>query len=80
MGADTSELRVIAIDGPAGAGKSTVGRALAAPPRSVYLDTGAMFRAVTVAALRRPSTSTPPTAVAVADLVRGVASTWAIPW
>jgi CMP/dCMP kinase len=42
---------VIAIDGPAGAGKSTVGRALAARLGLAYLDTGAQFRAVGVAAL-----------------------------
>lgn len=45
-------LRVIAIDGPAGAGKSTVGRALAARLGLEYLDTGAMYRSVTFAALR----------------------------
>ena len=47
---------VIAIDGPAGAGKSTVGRALADRLGLEYLDTGAMYRAVTFAALRRGST------------------------
>ncbi|HUS41089.1 MAG TPA: (d)CMP kinase [Ilumatobacteraceae bacterium] len=45
--------RVIAIDGPAGAGKSTVGRAVAARLGLEYLDTGAMYRAITFAALRR---------------------------
>lgn len=44
---------VIAIDGPAGAGKSTVGRAVAKRLDLGYLDTGAMYRAVTFAALRR---------------------------
>lgn len=44
---------VIAIDGPAGAGKSTVGRAVAARLGVGYLDTGAMYRAVTFAVLRR---------------------------
>lgn len=44
---------VIAIDGPAGAGKSTVGRALADRLDVGYLDTGAMYRAMTFAALRR---------------------------
>jgi cytidylate kinase len=44
---------VIAIDGPAGAGKSTVGRALADRLGLEYLDTGAMYRAMTFAALRR---------------------------
>jgi len=46
-------VRVIAIDGPAGAGKSTVARALAARLGLEYLDTGAMYRAVTWAAMRR---------------------------
>lgn len=40
---------VIAIDGPAGAGKSTVGRALAERLGLCYLDTGAMYRAMTFA-------------------------------
>jgi cytidylate kinase len=44
---------VIAIDGPAGAGKSTVGRAVARRLGLDYLDTGAMYRAVTYAAMRR---------------------------
>jgi len=38
---------VVAIDGPAGAGKSTVAKALAQALELKYLDTGAMFRAVT---------------------------------
>lgn len=45
-------MRVIAIDGPAGAGKSTIARALAARLGLQYLDTGAMYRGVTFAALR----------------------------
>jgi len=44
---------VIAIDGPAGSGKSTVGRRLARHLGLGYLDTGAMYRGVTFAALRR---------------------------
>ena len=44
---------LIAIDGPAGAGKSTVGHVLAARLGLEYLDTGAMYRAVAWAALRR---------------------------
>jgi cytidylate kinase len=44
---------IIAIDGPAGAGKSTVGRAVARVLDLEYLDTGAMYRAVTLAALLR---------------------------
>jgi cytidylate kinase len=43
---------VIAIDGPAGAGKSTVARALAARLGFTYLDSGAMYRSVALAALR----------------------------
>jgi len=45
-------MRVIAIDGPAGAGKSTIGRVLATRLGLEYLDTGAMYRAVTAAAMR----------------------------
>lgn len=43
----------IAIDGPAGAGKSTVARALAQALGLTYLDTGAMYRAITLSALRK---------------------------
>jgi cytidylate kinase len=46
-------VRVIAIDGPAGSGKSTVARRLAERLGLSYLDTGAMYRAVAFAALRR---------------------------
>ena len=46
-------MNVIAIDGPAGAGKSTIARALAARLGLDYLDTGAMYRAVTFAAVAR---------------------------
>jgi cytidylate kinase len=44
---------VIAIDGPAGAGKSTVARALASKLGFTYLDSGAMYRCVALAALKR---------------------------
>jgi len=44
---------VVAIDGPAGAGKSTVARALAERLGFRYLDTGAMYRALTWLAMRR---------------------------
>ena len=60
---------VIAIDGPAGAGKSTVGRAIARRLGVGYLDTGAMYRAVTFAVLRRGVDPHD------ADLVADVAST-----
>jgi CMP/dCMP kinase len=43
--------QVIAIDGPAGSGKSSVARALAQALEWSFLDTGAMYRAVTVEAL-----------------------------
>ncbi len=49
MGAGSN---VIAIDGPAGSGKSTVARAVAARIGVPYLDTGAMYRSVAFAALR----------------------------
>lgn len=39
-------LRAIAIDGPAGAGKSTIARRLAAEKQFIYVDTGAMYRAM----------------------------------
>ena len=45
-------MRVVSIDGPAGAGKSTIARRLANDLGWAYLDTGAMYRAVTVLALR----------------------------
>ena len=44
---------IVTIDGPAAAGKSTAARALAERLGFDYLDTGAMYRAVTLAALRR---------------------------
>lgn len=46
-------MKVIAIDGPAGSGKSTVGRRLAERLGLTYLDTGAMYRAVAFAAIRQ---------------------------
>ena len=51
---------VIAIDGPAGAGKSTVPRAVAAALGFTFLDSGAMYRCVALAALERGA---PPAAV-----------------
>lgn len=45
---------VIAIDGPAGAGKSTVARAVAERLGFTYLDTGAMYRCVGLLALAQP--------------------------
>ena len=46
-------MKVVTLDGPAGAGKSTVSKQLAQRLQWRLLDTGAMYRAVTVAALRR---------------------------
>ena len=43
----------IAIDGPAGSGKSTVAKRVAEALNYIYVDTGAMYRAVTLAALRK---------------------------
>jgi CMP/dCMP kinase len=50
---EAGELRgVVALDGPSGTGKSTVARRLAGLLKASYLDTGAMYRAVTLAVLR----------------------------
>jgi len=51
--AEQGPLAVIAIDGPAGSGKSTVARAVAERLGIAYLDTGAMYRAVAFTAIRR---------------------------
>lgn len=61
---------VIAIDGPAGTGKSTVARGLASALGASYLDTGAMYRIVTLAALRAGVDLADPDAIAdaVADV------------
>lgn len=61
---------VIAIDGPAGAGKSTVARALAERLGFTYLDSGAMYRAVALATLR--AGADPDRAAEVEPLARGI--------
>lgn len=50
---DMSIPKIIAIDGPAASGKSTVAEKLAAELGYLYFDTGVMYRAVTLAALRK---------------------------
>ena len=50
---------VIAIDGPAGAGKSTVAKAVAEKLGFTYLDSGAMYRAVALSLLRDPDGTAP---------------------
>ncbi|MEW5813657.1 MAG: (d)CMP kinase, partial [Actinomycetota bacterium] len=57
---------VIAIDGPAGTGKSTVARGLATALGARYLDTGAMYRIVTLSALRQGVDLDDPAAIAAA--------------
>ena len=52
MATDQVFVGVAALDGPSGTGKSTVARRLAAHLGARYLDTGAMYRAATVAVLR----------------------------
>jgi cytidylate kinase len=61
---------VIAIDGPAGAGKSTVARGVAEVLGFTYLDSGAMYRAVALAALREGID--PDDGPALGDLARGL--------
>lgn len=56
---------VIAIDGPAGAGKSTVARGVAAALGFTYLDSGAMYRSVALAGLRAGADLDDPQAVAL---------------
>jgi len=47
------QTQIVTIDGPAGAGKSTVAKRLAAELNLSYLDTGAMYRALTLKAIRQ---------------------------
>jgi cytidylate kinase len=63
---------VVAIDGPAGAGKSTVARAVARALGFTYLDSGAMYRAVALAALERgaePAAVAPAVTIDLGDRV-----------
>lgn len=54
---------VVALDGPSGTGKSTVARRLATRLAARYLDTGAMYRAATVAVLRAGTDLADPDAI-----------------
>ncbi len=63
-------MRVIAIDGPAGAGKSTVARQVSVATGLRYLDTGAMYRCVALAV--RQSSTNPENAEAVGKIAREV--------
>src|ERR1700716_1185727 len=63
---------VVAIDGPAGAGKSTVARALARELGFTYLDSGAMYRAVALASIgqgREPAEVAPALRIELGDRV-----------
>lgn len=61
---------IVAIDGPAGSGKSTVAHAIADRCGFTYLDTGAMYRCVTLACLRRGTDLDDEQAVT--DVARGI--------
>jgi cytidylate kinase len=52
IASETQKRWIVAIDGPAGAGKSTIARAIAQRLGFTYIDTGAMYRAVALWALR----------------------------
>jgi len=66
----SARLRVVAIDGPAGSGKSTVARAVAERIGLPYLDTGAMYRSVAFASLR--AAVDPEDAEVVGNLSEGI--------
>lgn len=66
-------MTVVAIDGPAGAGKSTVARQTAQALGFTYLDSGAMYRSVALAALRRdaePAAVAPGLEIEIGERVR----------
>ncbi len=63
---------LVAIDGPAGAGKSTVARALAHELGFTYLDSGAMYRCVAFAALERGGGELPEQEASLGELARAI--------
>ena len=60
---------IVAVDGPAGTGKSSVSKGLARALQARYLDTGAMYRIVTLALLRAGVDLDDPAAIAAAAAV-----------
>ncbi len=63
---------VVAMDGPSGTGKSTVSRRLASSFGAAYLDTGAMYRAATLAVLRAGLDADSPSADVAAAATHGL--------
>src|SRR5436305_5156878 len=63
---------IVALDGPAGAGKSTVARAAAEALGFTYLDSGAMYRAVALGAVRSARPAAEVARAAVIDVRDGV--------
>jgi CMP/dCMP kinase len=61
---------IIAVDGPSGAGKSTLGKRLAKKLNLLYLDTGAMYRAVAFAVLRADASDDKAKIVEIASAVK----------
>jgi cytidylate kinase len=64
---------LVAIDGPAGAGKSTVARALARELGFTYLDSGAMYRSMALSALQRGGGTLPEQPGALGRVARSIA-------
>lgn len=62
-----SQNLIVAIDGPAGSGKSTSAKLVARKLGYLYIDTGAMYRAVTYASLRKGILDNPPAIVELAE-------------
>ncbi len=69
---EASSKLIITIDGPAGVGKTTIGQMLAARLGLNYLDTGAMYRAVTWQALQSAVNLAPPNEAALVELGRNL--------